>query len=1302
MAEGAPGEYVRRCKQAGCGAVFVVSAPSLALDRMVGFSDPEYCPDHRVRHARSYARIAMHHPDARESVWGREALARPKPDGTVDLGPGGLGRFTRGARPLERRARQVVQREFSIAAKDDEILTALERHQVLVLVGETGSGKSTHVPHLLLRSAWSRRGPIVVTQPRILATEAIPTFVAQLNGSSYGPGAEVGYTHSREDQYDRRTRLLFMTDGKLINDIVSGRIGNYSVVMIDEAHERSVNIDVILGLMKDQLALYPHLRLIIASATIDYESFMTFYGGPERVGYVHSNSRLFHVEPHFWGEEDWWKPLNEGQLPDPDALPATIAELVRQLWGSAGHGARADPLDGHILVFLPGSAEIDLTVSRIRALGLPNLLCLPLYANRPPAEQQRAIAPESSHDRQRRRVIVSTNVAETSLTVEGVRHVIDSGYIKESTWNPVGRVAELRTRWHSQAGCRQRWGRAGRLAPGDAWLMYTREQFESRFPPFTAPGVARASMEEVLMTVAAAGVPDLRAFPWIPLEEETDRVRFRRERETAFGALQARGLLDEHGDLTPFGLELRGAQSGMDLAAAFALGDRYAMGVEVATLVPFLKLEHGTQTLLRREDDLVAGIEDAAERRELQWNIRAQRLALFAGCEDDLDLFVKLWMGWVSTAGAERAAWCERTGIDVRAFRDTIEEQRDRLVRSLADDRKAEERQPQIEKLDALRALLACALPHALYISTQAEDGPGREPAGLAEGDDVFALGEVSGPRVGVYRRLRRRPGESDDEALVEIIPTSVVVREVETADGVTKAVLRGKLKRDERSGPPPCCLICQRRGNFLRPARTAVLGMNVVRVDPAWIEPEDPTPSGQMVDRALRFAALSRGRTREEHAATRVRLLLSLVLPVGTRVDAVLAEATASWRCCRLVVVAPNPELFPGTTQLAVDAWLPPGEADGLEPGEAFTATVDRYEGAVPVLTRTDTAQALGRFRARYRPGVFTQVVLRRVLKDPAGRLPCFLVEDVETGAALPMLPEDFCGNAPFRMEFGLRFEPGDRFTVRVEETESTVRVSRTEALLDEVLSVLPEEDGTVRSVLVERIDQVGAWVRLGRYVALVSPGGWPQERRVEVGDTPKGKIRARLRRGDRDDLVRARAEGKPFAGGVALGYDVDLRAPEAYARFARHYARGSRLTAVVDFAVNSGALVARAGDQRIYIPETELGLDPAGTLRRARSFEPGSSIEVLVTRMQEDRAEVTASVWCAEEMPVDLKVGAVVSVRVVLARAGDRPLCIGAVEGRYRIQLTDEGLQEGEWVQVRIDRFDSATGWLRGEVVP
>lgn len=1279
MIEAAPTEYVRKCKQAGCGVEFVVSAPSIALDRMVGYSDPEYCPAHRVRHTRSYARIAMHHPDARESALGREALTRAVAGDALDLGPGGLGRFERPARPLETRSRPVVQGTFSIAEKDDEILAALERHQVLVLVGETGSGKSTHVPHLLLRSAWSRRGPIIVTQPRILATEAIPSFVARLNGSSLGPGAEVGYTHSRDDQYDRRTRLLFMTDGKLINDIISGRIGNYSVVMIDEAHERSVNIDVILGLMRDQLALFPHLRLIIASATIDQKSFVDFFGGSEHVGYVYSGSRLHDVEPHYWGEEEWWKPLNEGQFPDREALPATIAGLVRQLWGPAGHGARSDPGDGHILVFLPGSDEIELTVSRIRALGLPNLLCLPLHASLPSAEQQRAIAPESPRDQRRRRVIVSTNVAETSLTVEGVRHVIDSGYIKVSTWNPLGRVTELRTLWHSQAGCRQRWGRAGRLAPGDAWLLYTREQFDALFPPFTAPGVARASMEEVLLTVAAAGVPDLRTFPWIPLESAADEARFRRERETALGALQARRILNKDGDLTEFGLELRGAQSGMDLATAFALGDRYAMGVEVATLVPFLKLEHGIQTLLRREDDLVAGIEDPAERRERQWNIRVQRLALFAGCEDDLDLYVKLWLGWASLAGAAREAWCERTGLDARAFRDTLEEQRDRLVRSLADDRKAEERQPTIEKLDALRALLACALPHLLHVATRVEDAPGREPAGLVEGDDDFSSGEVSGPRAGIYRRLRRRPGESDDEALAELIPTSVAAR-----------------------NPPSCCLVCQRKGNFLRPARTVVLGTNVVRVDPGWIEPEGPAPKGQVVDRALRFAELSRRRPREDHRATRLRLLLSLVLPVGAPVDAVLVETTPSWSRCRLVVATPNPELFRGEAELVLEALLPPDEAGGLEPGVAFTASVDHYKGAMPVLTRVDRAQALAQFRVRHRPGDFIEVVLRRVLEDPAGRSPFFLVEDEETGASIPMLPGDFCGGAPFRAEFGLRFGPGDRFTVRVEEAGDPIRLSRMEALLAEVLSVPQDHHGTVQPVVVERIDRLGAWVRLGRYVALVPRGGWPQEQIVEVGSRLKGKIRSRLRLADRSALERDRAEGKPFAGGVALGYNVDLRAPEAYARFARFHGNGSRVNAVVDYAQNNGALLARAGDQRITVPEGELGLDSDGTLRRARSFEPGSPLEVLVIRMREDRAEVSASVWRAEAMPSEIAHGSILPVRVVLVRSGDWPLCIGVSEDGYRIELTGEGLQVGACLQVRVVRFDAATGWLKGEVVP
>src|SRR6266404_5474318 len=279
-------EYIRLCKQAACGQEFIASATSLDQDRSIGFSEPEYCPKHRALHARSYSRIACHHYDVELTPAGEELIraieqhkiteglntedlrgkvfnpwARP----AEGLGPGGLGCFQRPLRAfVENSNYQPRKIAFQIADKGEEIWQALEDHQVVVLVGTTGSGKSTYVPWLLLTggeagqlSKWARRGPICVTQPRIQATRQVPAFIANaLNGTSLGIGSQIGFSHAKADEYDRRTRLIFKTDGKLIKDIVSRAVADYSIVVIDEAHERSVNIDLILGLLKDQLYLY--------------------------------------------------------------------------------------------------------------------------------------------------------------------------------------------------------------------------------------------------------------------------------------------------------------------------------------------------------------------------------------------------------------------------------------------------------------------------------------------------------------------------------------------------------------------------------------------------------------------------------------------------------------------------------------------------------------------------------------------------------------------------------------------------------------------------------------------------------------------------------------------------------------------------------------------------------------------------------------------------------------------------------------------------------------------------------------
>ena len=217
-------EKRRKCKQFDCNNWLKASTASMDGDRMVGFSEPEYCPVHQKMHAESYSRIAVHHLDITESEYGTELVRQIEEAQAKGIklspGPGGVGQFDRDLRPfIDSVSEKPETRTFPIGQKDAEILEELEKHQVIILVGPTGSGKSTHVPHMLLRSKWSRRGPIVVTQPRIQATIQIPRYVARLNNSNFGPGCEIGYTHSKATEYDRRTPLLFMTDGKLLNDI---------------------------------------------------------------------------------------------------------------------------------------------------------------------------------------------------------------------------------------------------------------------------------------------------------------------------------------------------------------------------------------------------------------------------------------------------------------------------------------------------------------------------------------------------------------------------------------------------------------------------------------------------------------------------------------------------------------------------------------------------------------------------------------------------------------------------------------------------------------------------------------------------------------------------------------------------------------------------------------------------------------------------------------------------------------------------------------------------------------------------
>jgi HrpA-like RNA helicase len=1388
-------EFKRLCKQAGCGQEFTVSASSLNGDRALGLSEPEYCPRHRALHARSYSRIACHHYDVDLTRDGEElvrTVERCKKVETEDeadvvgrlfdpwempkegLGPGGLGRFQRPLRGFMESAQFAPEkRDFQIAKKRDELLAALEDHQVVVMVGTTGSGKSTYVPWLLLTggvpgglSKWAQRGPICVTQPRIQATRQVPRFIAHsLNGTSLGVGSQIGFSHSKADEYDRRARLIFKTDGKLINDIVSGAVGNFSIVMIDEAHERSVNIDLILGLFRDQLYLYPDLRLIIASATIDFSSFIGYFYPDLRsrlvalgnqsyldgygyfkehrqIPFIYSTGRINPITEHWWGAVDekdellpgWWQKINDGQVPSRDQLPQVIADLVQQLC------ERPDALScgDHILAFLPGSREIDQTVSNINALQLHNVVALPLYAQRPLDEQEAALNPSPSkhpHVFGRRRVVVSTNVAETSLTVEGVKYVIDSGYIKESFWNPITQVSELQTLRHSQRGCQQRWGRAGRTAPGHAFMLYTRQQYRDIFPTSSTPALARSSLEQVLLTAKAAGVRTIRTkdggqaldFAWMPQPNPSDSERLQAELSRAHDSLLRQETIDQDGDLTALGLELRGMPVELDVARIFAEAERYAMGIEVATLLPFLKLERGLQAILQWERTWDSY-------RKLA--VRQHHLDLTYGCHDDLELYLKLWMLWEGRTDEQRRLWADEDGINYTVFQGTIEDERRRLIETAMDWRKAEKRPVSLDKIDALRALIASCLPNELYVPLERSsehltgsasrfslpevltwESPPEDAGQYEEYDEDVAFdGTYSADalgRSGVYRRLNPLPGNADETAsLVELAPSSICF---------------GR-------GDADLVVVSQRRANFRRPARAKVLGMNVIRVERDWLT----SIQGSPLQRALLFSSLSRKRCHEDRQRTRLRLLLPWLISRGSVVTGKI-ENLDPQRGLGIDLHLTPPTTLPVAelrhTPLKVQGWLPhrvtEREPMQFEAGQEISAQVMGYdlsETGDPVVVLGEprsSHEAFRKFAKKHRSRTTLQVRTHRVLEDPLGLSPVFVVSEVATedeaatGLEIPMADTDFCGNSHPQAYYGRRFAVGEPLDVELEEiypVSMQVRLSRGQQLMREYAKVM-DGDFQIVTVDVTHVDKSGVYLALADtgYVGFTRRGLWPSAFAPKPGD----RVKARLRRADRSvpETICRLEEGQPLPEETDLGIDLDLLVWPAYQRFSSEHKVGDLTTITVDKALDNGNLLVRLeegiaeGPLRDVIYESELGLDAQGRLKSARDYRPGTPETAIVYKMEEDRAKVFCSIFRVWSPPADLQRSNAVRVRVLAIRQDQREpkrlwlTCSLREKYQVLVRAPAIGLQPplsvGDVITARIDRIDSVVHLVQGTLL-
>ncbi len=409
--------------------------------------------------------------------------------------------------------------DLPVYQQKDRILTALADHRVVVVESPTGSGKTTQLPIILHEAGYSRDGVLGITQPRRIAAVSVSAFVARQLDTPM-PGL-VGYKMRFDDHTTRETRIKIMTDGILLQEIKADeRLSDYSVIMVDEAHERSLNIDFVLGLLKRAMALRDDLRVIVSSATINAEVFSRYFDScpvvqietpmyPVQIVYdnplgggsvekaLEADSRYHEGRGRGANRRVRQEAVNDVQL---DRITAIVKRVLK------------DEYSGDILIFLPGEQMIKDCITRLYSLPQrEKLYILPLYG-RLSKEEQDQVFPPAPEDRTK--VVVATNIAETSITIDGITVVIDSGLSKVNYYNPRTYTSALVEGPISKAGADQRRGRAGRTRPGRCYRLYSRDDYENR-PLFQEDEIYRTDLSEVVLRMAELGIRDYEDFDFI-------------------------------------------------------------------------------------------------------------------------------------------------------------------------------------------------------------------------------------------------------------------------------------------------------------------------------------------------------------------------------------------------------------------------------------------------------------------------------------------------------------------------------------------------------------------------------------------------------------------------------------------------------------------------------------------------------------------------------------------------------------------------------------------------------------------
>jgi ATP-dependent helicase HrpA len=526
--------------------------------------------------------------------------------------------------------------ELPVSGKKDDIAAAIQKHQVVIVCGETGSGKTTQLPKICLELGRGVSGLIGHTQPRRIAARSVASRIAQELNSPLGQA--VGYKVRFNDKLSESSYIKLMTDGILLAETQGDRFLNaYDTIIIDEAHERSLNIDFLLGYLKQLLPKRPDLKVIVTSATIDADRFSRhFEGAPV----IEVSGRTYPVEIRYrpLGKAGFSAKENPPELEDEDDLELLGQDLmgikrkprVESRWleeddaEEAMEEAILDVADdlmrlgqGDILVFLPGEREIRDTADHLRKYQgrspkLKHVEILPLFARLSIEDQQKIFRSGGT-----RRIVLATNVAETSLTVPGIKYVIDTGLARVNRYSARAKVEQLQIEKISQAAARQRAGRCGRVSSGICVRLYDEEDFNNR-SEFTDPEILRSSLASVILRMAALRLGDVNEFPFI--EAPSSRLI-----ADGYLLLQELGAVDADRQITELGNQLA----------------RLPLDPRVGRMILAAKKESCLQEMLIIASALA--IQDPRERPMDKREAADQAHAKFAGEQSDFMSFLKLW-----------------------------------------------------------------------------------------------------------------------------------------------------------------------------------------------------------------------------------------------------------------------------------------------------------------------------------------------------------------------------------------------------------------------------------------------------------------------------------------------------------------------------------------------------------------------------------------------------------------------------------------------------------------------------------